>query len=458
MQRSEGLFEPVLVSDAIASVTSSLNWVQKMVEVECAIAVAQAEMNIIPAEAAAEINELRHGHRLDPTDLGRGARSGGTPVIPLVRMLTEKLSDSSKPWIHYGATSQDILDSATMLICKESIEVIFTDLVKIGNALSELAKENREVPMVGRTLLQHALPTTFGLKASIWLSGEISAGDSLARVYREDLALQFGGAGGTLAALGDSGIAVGKRVADLLKLQFPIMPWHAQRQRFAQIGSSLTLVIGSHAKIATDVALGSQAEIAEIAESLGDGGGSSAMPQKINPVGAVVVNAAFRRAQGLIPVLFGCLVAENERGASEWQAEWQTLKDLIQLAGGASNRTAQTISNLVVDKEKMLDNLRLSRGNVMSERVLLKLSESLGRSLAHDLVREATQNSTRNKTFLSEELSKENVFREAFSKEEITDLFNPMTYLGSSNSFIDGVTSKWDAILPNWQKIANPTP
>lgn len=455
MQGSEGLFEPVLVSDEIASATSASNWVQKMVDVECALALAQAEMRLIPAAAAGEINELRHSHGLDATDLGRSARSGGTPVIPLVRLLSEKLSESSKPWIHYGATSQDILDSATMLICKEAIEVIFVDLVRIGKTLSELAKDNRNVPMVGRTLMQHALPTTFGLKASMWLGGVITAGDSLARVYREDLALQFGGAGGTLAALGDSGMAVGEKVADLLGLQLPMMPWHAQRERIADIGSSLTMVIGSHAKIATDVALGSQMEIGEISESLGGGGGSSAMPQKVNPVGAIVVNAAFRRAQGLLPVLFGCLVAENERGASEWQAEWQTLRDLIQLAGGASNRTAQTVSNLVINKQKMFDNLQLSRGNVMSERVLLKLSESLGRTVAHDLVREATQRSSLNQTTLSEELSKESVFQETFSQEEVNDLFDPMTYLGSAQSFIDNVTSTWDAISPNWPQITN---
>lgn len=272
-----------------------------------------------------------------------------------------------------------------MLICKEAIELIFVDLISIGTTLSALAIENRNVPMVGRTLMQHALPTTFGLKATMWLGGVIAAGDSLARVYRKDLAIQFGGAGGTLAALGDSGIEVGEKVASLLGLRVPIMPWHAQRGRIADIGSSLTMVIGSHAKIATDVALGSQVEIGEISESLGDGGGSSAMPQKVNPVGAIVVNAAFRRAQGLLPVLFGCLIAENERGASEWQAEWQTLRDLIQLAGGASSRTAQTVSNLVLNKQKMLDNLELSRGNVMSERILLKLSELLGRTVAHDL-------------------------------------------------------------------------
>ncbi len=457
MQGPEGLFEPIFVTDEMAPITSAQNWVQKMVEFECALAQAQAEVGLIPVQAANEISALISTHEIDATELGVKARSGGTPVIPLVRILTEKLSESARPWIHYGATSQDVLDTATMMIVREAVKLIYADLLQVGALLASLAQQHRRTPMVARTLMQHALPTTFGLKVANWLDGVVSASVPLEHFYAEGLSLQFGGAAGTLAALGDSGIEVGMRVASILGLSLPIIPWHAQRVRIAELGASLSLTVGSLAKISTDITLASQVEIGELREVQDSGGGSSALPQKVNPVGPIVVNACFRRMQGLLPVLYGCLLAENERGAGEWQAEWQTLRDLLLVTGVSVQRTSATLSNLVVDEIKMLQNLELDRGNVMSERILLMLSEVLGRSMAHDLVREATIRTVQNTSTLREELMKESVFRERFSPEDALRLFDPLTYLGSVEVFIDNALAEWKKSESNWQRIVDGT-
>lgn len=454
MQGPEGLFEPVFISDEMAPVTSAQNWVQKMVEFEAALAIAQGELGLIPSEAANEIAGLAASHGLDPTELGVKARASATPVIALVKGLGDRLSNASRPWIHYGATSQDVLDTATMMVAKEALRLIFDELVSVGSSLASIAERHRHTPMVARTLLQHALPTTFGLKAANWLEGVVSAGVSLERFYAEELAIQFGGAAGTLAALGDSGVEVGRRVAAIVGLAFPGLPWHSQRTRIAQLGGSLSLVIGSLAKMAFDIALAGQAEVGELSEEQGSGGGSSALPQKVNPVGPIVVNACFRRMQGLLPVLYGCMLAENERGAGEWPAEWETIRDLLNITGTSAQRSAMTLANLVIDEEKMLHNLELSRGNVMSERVLTRLSERLGRAAAHDLVREAAKLSTQNQSTLHEELRKFDVFRDSFSVDQTLELFDPLTYLGSAQTFIDNALERWQVALLGWRRIA----
>lgn len=451
MADPEGLFEPVLVSDEIARVTSAENWVQKMVEVECSLARAQARLGLIPASAAEAISLLANSHDLDPTEMGRAARSSATPVIPLVRMLSAKLPKEAMPWIHYGATSQDILDSATMLIAKESLQVILNRLFELCSGLAALTERHRETIMVGRTLMQHALPYTFGLKSAVWLSGILDSTLGLERIYVDRLAVQIGGAGGTLAAYGSAGIELIKLVADDLGLNPIGIPWHSQRQRMVELGSALVMLSGTLAKMANDIALGSQAEIGELSESLGGGGGSSAMPQKVNPVGAIVVNAGFRRSQGLLVTLYGCLIAENERGAGEWQSEWQSIQELLRLGGGSVTRSLTMIDNLSVDESRMLENLQLSRGNVMSERVLQSMTQLLGRTEAHEVIRVATVQSALNGTLLSEELQKVEAFRENFSSDQVQEMFDPASYLGSYNEFIDQTLDNWQETQNTWK-------
>lgn len=453
MLESEGLFEPVFVTDRMAAITSAGNWVQRMVDFECALAIAQGELGIIPRSASEEISHLSTSHGVDPTELGVSARSSATPVIALVRRLGDQLSPDARPWIHYGATSQDVLDSATMIVVRDSLRIVFQDLVRICDSLSVLAEEHRSTPMVARTLLQHALPTTFGAKAANWLEGVIAAGKSLHCIYKNDIVLQFGGAAGTLASLGESGVNVGQRVAVLLGLSYPVAPWHSQRVRIAQLGSSLTTVIGALGKLALDIVLGSQAEIAEFA--VAQGGGSSALPQKMNPVGPIIINACFRRSQGLLPVLFGSMLAENERGAGEWPAEWETLRDMLQLAGTSAERAADTLRGLGVNESAMLRNLELTGGGVMSERVLLAMSKIVDRTLAQDLVRDATIRSTANQTSLVDELMKLDEFSANFDAEEVLEMFNPLAYLGSTQVFIDHAISLWRSVSESWKDVSN---
>lgn len=449
----EGLFDPILVSDEIAQITSSSNWVQKMVDVEVALAKVQAEVGLIPKKAAEEISVLSSTHSLDPSELGRLARTSGTPVVPLVRLLGERLPESSRPWIHFGSTSQDILDTGTMLVAKEALNLILSDAVELCSKLSELADQHRDTLMVSRTLMQHALPYSFGLKCAVWLSGVIDAVDNLFYIYKNRISVQIGGAGGTLAAFDELGIDIASRLGAELSLNVPDIPWHSLRGRVVELGGALTLLTGALAKIATDVLLASQAEIAELSEALDGGGGSSAMPQKVNPVGSIVVNACFRRCQGLNQTLFGSLIAENERGASGWQAEWQTLRELLQLSASALNRSVVLISNLRVDGPKMLDNLYLSRGNVMSERLLLELSKTLGRTSAHELIRRVSMLSAENGTALSEELANNELFSKTFTSDEISDLLDPHTYLGSCNHLINSVISQSIAGRTRWTSV-----
>lgn len=299
--------------------------------------------------------------------------------------------------------------------------------------------------------MQHALPYTFGLKSAVWLSGILDSTLGLERIYVDRLAVQIGGAGGTLAAYGSAGIELIKLVADDLGLNPIGIPWHSQRQRMVELGSALVMLSGTLAKMANDIALGSQAEIGELSESLGGGGGSSAMPQKVNPVGAIVVNAGFRRSQGLLVTLYGCLIAENERGAGEWQSEWQSIQELLRLGGGSVTRSLTMIDNLSVDESRMLENLQLSRGNVMSERVLQSMTQLLGRTEAHEVIRVATVQSALNGTLLSEELQKVEAFRENFSSDQVQEMFDPASYLGSYNEFIDQTLDNWQETQNTWK-------
>lgn len=448
-----GLFNPILISDEIARVTSSSNWVQKMVDVEVALAAVQADLGLIPTDAAEEIATLSNSHGIDPDELGRLARSSGTPVVPLVRLLGERLPETARAWIHYGSTSQDILDTATMLVAKEALALVLSDAISLCSKLSVLADENRTTLMVSRTLMQHALPYTFGLKCAVWLSGIVDAVDNLCQIYTNRLSVQVGGAGGTLAAFGGMGSDVAAKLGSALGLGVATVPWHALRGRVIELGNALTTLTGALAKIATDVSLASQAEVAEFSESQSGGGGSSAMPQKVNPVGSIVINACFRRCQGLNQTLVGSLIVENERGASEWQAEWQTLREILQLSGSAINRTVVLISNLSVNSSKMLENLNLSRGNVMSERLLLELSKNFGRTEAHDLVRSISMSSAKNGTSLLEELNVNETLRNSFTEEQIKNLLDPKTYLGSSDHFVTAAISQSSTSATKWASI-----
>ncbi|MEV7082617.1 3-carboxy-cis,cis-muconate cycloisomerase, partial [Streptomyces sp. NPDC093516] len=323
----------------------------------------------------------------DARSLAARARAGGNPVIPLVADLTRAVGDPFGPYVHRGATSQDILDTAAMLVASRTLALVLADLGRTGEALAQLAAEHRDTALPGRTLTQHAVPTTFGLKAAGWRSLVLDARDRVSAV-RDALPVQLGGAAGTLAAFGAYGAAdptaLPVAYARELGLCAPDLPWHTLRTPVADLAGCLAFTAGALGKIAVDVLTLSRTEIAEVAE--GSGGSSSAMPHKANPVRSTLVAAAARRAPHLAATLYGAMAAEDERPAGAWHAEWEPLRDLLRLAGGAARDTAELAEGLRVRPGAMRAHLDLTGGAIVSERLSAELAEVLGRARAGELL------------------------------------------------------------------------
>ncbi len=302
---------------------SDVAWVQAMLDVEAALARAEARCGLIPAEAAEAIAGCCRADRFDVAALGRGAAPSGTPVVPLVRAMTAAVPREAAGYVHWGATSQDVIDTAMMLIARRGLDLLLDDLERVATACAALAERHRATLISARTLLQQALPTTFGLKAAGWLVATLEARDRLAEVRHRRLAVQLGGAAGTLAALEGRGLEVSRELAGELDLPEPALPWHTARARVAELGAALGVAAGTMAKIARDVALMMQTEVGEAFEPAAPGrGGSSTLPHKRNPVAAVEVDACFRGVQAQAGLLLAAMVQEHERAAGAWQAEW----------------------------------------------------------------------------------------------------------------------------------------
>lgn len=428
-----GLFGPGVTTDELLAATGDQAWLGAMLEAEAALAAAQADLGVVPAGAAEAIAAVCRTASFDTGRIGRDAREGGNPVIPLVAALTAAVGADAGRWVHWGATSQDILDTAAMLVAQRTTAIIDAKLRSLGDASAALAVEHRSTVMIGRTLLQAALPITFGLKAAGWLAG-VDAATAALRQAREGLAVQLGGATGTLASLGTEGPAVVARFAAHLGLAQPVLPWHGSRQRIAVLAGALGTVAGTCAKISGDVALLAQNEVGEAAEPAAPGrGGSSTLPHKRNPVGAAAVNAAARRALALVPVLQGSLLAEHERAVGAWQAEWESLSDLLALAGGAAARTAETVAGLEVHPEAMAANLAATGGVLLAERVVMELSGLAGRAEARAAVEAAAAAGGS----FSEALAAQPVIAAHLSTDRLCALLDPAGYLGATDVWID---------------------
>ncbi len=429
-----GLFAPIFVSDAIAATTSDEAWLQAMLDVEAALAGAEADVGLVTPADADAIAAACRARDYDVDELGRAARLGGNPVIPLVQAITAAVDGGAAAVVHWGATSQDILDTATMLVTARSLEVIGHDLAALSEAAAGLADRHRRTLMPARTLLQHALPTTFGLKAAAWLVALVEVADRVAWVRRHRLAVELGGAAGTLASLGDDGPAVVARLAARLGLAAPVLPWHTDRTRITDIAAALGQVAGVAGKIAVDLALLAQTEVAEAFEPGAPGrGGSSTLPHKRNPVGAASVIAAVRRTHALTASLFAAMVQEHERAAGAWQSEWPALTELLQLTGGAVAHVGDIVAGVEIDADRMRANLELTRGAVLAERVALRLAPELGRRPARQLVEDASARALKAGTSLRDELSLTGVL----DAHELDILFHPAGYLGATPTFID---------------------
>ncbi|KJK39251.1 3-carboxy-cis,cis-muconate cycloisomerase [Streptomyces variegatus] len=382
-----GLLAPGWAGSAAAAATGDEAYLRALLDAEAALTRAQAAKGLAPAEAATAVTGAADTGAFDVESLARRARAGGNPVIPLVADLTEAVGEAYGPYVHRGATSQDILDTATMLVTARTLDLVLADLGRTEQALARLAAEHRDTAMPGRTLTQHAVPTTFGLKAAGWRSLVLDTRDRL-RAVRESLPAQLGGAAGTLAAFGAYGASdpagLPEAYARELGLRAPELPWHALRTPIGDLAGCLAFAAGALGKIAADVLTLSRTEIAEVVE--GGGGGSSAMPHKSNPVRSTLIAAAARRAPQLAATLYGAMAAEDERPAGAWHAEWEPLRDLLRLVGGAVRDAAELAEGLRVRPEAMREHLDLTHGLIVSERLSAELAPVLGRARARELL------------------------------------------------------------------------
>ncbi|MEV7863356.1 3-carboxy-cis,cis-muconate cycloisomerase [Streptomyces hirsutus] len=383
-----GLLAPGWAGSPAAAEAGDGAVLRALLDAEAALTRAQAAAGFAPAEAAAAVTEAAADPgRFDLVSLAERARDGGNPVIPLVADLTRAVGEPHGPYVHRGATSQDIMDTALMLVAHRALGPLLDDLERAQRALSGLAAEHRDTVLPGRTLTQHAVPTTFGLKAAGWRSLVLDARDRTTAV-RVSLPAQLGGAAGTLAAFTAYGATDPTGLPALyareLGLCPPALPWHTLRTPVADLAGALAFTAGALGKLAADVLTYSRTEIAEVAE--GSGGGSSAMPHKANPVRSTLIAAAARQAPQLAATLYGSLTAEDERPAGAWHAEWEPLRELLRLAGGAARDAAELTGGLRVHADVMREHLGLTHGLIVSERLSAELAPLLGRGRAKELL------------------------------------------------------------------------
>jgi 3-carboxy-cis,cis-muconate cycloisomerase len=422
---------------------SARRTVQSMLDVEAAIARAEAAHGVIPADAVAAIVAACEADRIDGTALMEGAAAGGNLAIPLVRQLTavvKRENPDAARYVHWGATSQDIIDTATVLQLRATLDLLDAGLLRLCAALAEQAQGHRVTPMIGRTWLQQALPITLGLKFAQWLDALLRHRERLAGMRSRVLVLQFGGAAGTLASLGDQAPAVARSLADNLELHLPLLPWHTQRDRTAEAAACFGMLIGTLGKIARDISLHMQTEVGELAEPSAAGkGGSSTMPHKRNPVGCAAVLTAAMRAPNLVATLLSGMVQEHERALGGWQAEWDALPDLARLTGGALAQITIIVSGLEVNAARLAANLDITQGLILGEAVMLALGDSIGRLEAYALVEHASRDAVTTGRTLLDVLSKDERVMAHLSSAQLQSLLDPANYVGQAHAFVDAV-------------------
>jgi 3-carboxy-cis,cis-muconate cycloisomerase len=438
------LFSSLFLPDRVSEALDDRAWIAAMLYIEARLALVEAELGLLPAEAANAIAVQCRVDQFDVPAILREGRDTGNPVEPLVRALRRLVPVDAAQFVHLGATSQDILDSASMVLTGRAVFIMSSDLTAAAATLARLAEDHRHTLMAGRTLLQQAVPVTFGLKAAQWLSGVMRARAVLQRLPGEVLAVQLGGAAGTLASLGDRGTAVLHDFARALGLLEPAMPWHTERSRMAEIGAALALTAGVLDKIALDIVLLAQTEVGEVVESgSGRRGGSSTMPHKHNPVRSILVRACARQAQAQADLLIRGMAQEHERAAGTWQAEWPALSGALAAMGGAAAWLREALDGLEVRPDRMRTNLDATRGAIMAERIAPLLSGAMGREEAHNCMRTLTERAQREGTDMKELLLADETVRQHLSAEEIERAMDPASYLGSTDAFIDRVLAQY---------------
>ena len=409
-----------------------------MLEFEAALARAEARLGIIPQSAADAIAKATGMRDFDATALAQATLRAGTPGIPLVKALTERvraIDAGAAGYVHWGATSQDVADTALVLLLKQAEPVLESDLARLEQALERLSEQHSQTVMLGRTLMQAAPPVTFGLKAAGWLAAIRRSHAHLKSCFADALVVQFGGGVGTLAALGDQGLATARAVAEDIGIGCPDAPWHTHRDQLAALACALGVLTGTLGKMARDISLLMQNEVGEVAEPGGDGrGGSSTMPHKRNPIGCTVTLAAANRVPGLVSSFLSGMIQEHERGVGGWQAEWPTISVIVQSSGLAAASMAEVAEGLTVDAERMRANIAATNGVVFAERAMILLGKALGRDVAHRVLEEATRRSVAQKRHLADVLAEMPEVTAHLDKSSIRSLEDPEQYLGVADA------------------------
>ncbi|MGC9544086.1 class-II fumarase/aspartase family protein [Streptomyces sp. UG1] len=458
-----GLLAPTWADTPAAAEVTDEAWLQAMLDAEVALARAQYAVGRTPAAAVAAIASAARADRLDLVALARAARATANPVVTLVTAFTELVAaedPAAAEYVHRGSTSQDILDSAAMLVARRVLGLIAADLERVRAALAALADAHRHTVLAGRTLAQHAVPTTLGLKAAGWLQ---LAADALVRVraVAATLPAQLGGAAGTLAAYGEYAVLDGGQIegdgadgtellrpfAQALGLAEPTIPWHTARTPVADLAAVLQFVTGALGKFALDVQTLSRTEIGEVSEPAATGrGASSAMPQKRNPVLATLIVSAARQVPAHALVLAQCMLAEDERPAGAWHAEWQPLREALRLAGGAAHTAVELAEGLVVHPERMLANLELTGGAVVAERLTVALAPALGKARAKTLLTAATAEASDTGRPLADVLREHPDLSARFTPARLAQLLDPAGYTGAADALVDRALRGYGAV------------
>lgn len=438
---SNRLFDAYFTQPAMRELFCDRARLQGMLDFEAALARAEARCGVIPASAVAPIEAACRAELYDFDALATAICSAGNSAIPMAKALGRQVAATdaeAERYVHFGATSQDAMDSGLVLQLRAAVGLLEDDLARLGAALAEQARQHADVPMAGRTWLQHATPVTLGMKIAGWLGAVTRHRERLAELKPRLLSLQFGGASGSLAALGDDGFAVAEALAEELRLQLPEQPWHTQRDRLVEFAAWLGLVAGSLGKLGRDLSLLMQTEAGEVFEPSAPGkGGSSTMPHKRNPVGAAVLIGAATRAPGLVATMLSAMPQEHERSLGLWHAEWESLPELCCLVSGALQQALLVVPGLEVDAARMARNLDLTRGLVLAEAVSIALARRIGRDAAHHLVEQCCRQAVAEGAHLRQVLGGNAEVCAQLSEAELDRLLDPAHYLGQCRRWVE---------------------
>jgi len=438
---SNQLFDAYFMQPEMREIFSDEGRVQGMLDFEAALARAQARVGLIPPEVVADIELSCDARLFDFDALAIAIGSAGNSAIPLVKALGKQIaarSAEAERYVHMGATSQDVMDSGLILQLRRAIVLLEHDLARLADAMAEQAQRHAGTPLAGRTWLQQATPVTLGMKIAGWLGAVTRHRQRLNEIKPRLLCLQFGGASGSLAALGDQAFSVAEALAGELQLALPEQPWHTQRDRLVEFAGLLGLIAGSLGKLGRDVSLLMQTEVGEVFEPSAPGkGGSSTMPHKRNPVGAAVMISTATRAPGLVATMLAAMPQEHERSLGLWHAEWETLPELCCLVSGSLQQALQVIPGLQVDAERMAINLQSTKGLVLAEAVSIALAQRIGRDAAHHLVEQCCRRAVEQGAHLRQVLGENSQISEQFSSDELDRLLDPAHYLGQARHWVE---------------------